>query len=407
MSYRPGTLAEVLAPVSTSTFIEQFFGKKFFYTAGQRGRFAGLLPWSDLNQILRHHRLDAPRLRLVLEGKTIPPASYVTYQTSRRRPDLSVPRLRSVDLTRHLRSGATLIVDAVDEIQESITELAEDIESVLACRIQVNMYAGWRHSPGFDLHWDDHDVLILQVSGRKEWKVYPMTREYPTAADPEGKGAPPSAPLWEGTLNDGDLLYIPRGWWHVAVPVDEPTLHLTVGIHNKNGMDLLSWFTERLRGSASLRQDLPRFATEAQKTAHMERIREVWNQAWHSEILHEYFASVDARAQGRPNFSLPWSATPGILPPGESSWTVRWSVPRHVDISSDGGTLEIASHGKVWTFAKAARPLITLLQDKRTCSLQDLYEVAADGLDPHVVRTLVKELCSAGLVTVASDGPHA
>ena len=113
-----------------------------------------------------------------------------------------------------------------------ITDIAESLERLFRVRIQVNAYAGWRTSHGFDLHWDDHDVFILQVAGRKQWKVYGMTRKYPLAVDVEPTVEKPDAPLWEGMLEDGDLLYIPRGWWHVATPLDEPTLHLTVGVNN-------------------------------------------------------------------------------------------------------------------------------------------------------------------------------
>ena len=56
-----------------------------------------------------------------------------------------------------------------------------------------------------------------------------------------------------------DLLYIPRGWWHVATPLDEPTLHLTVGVNNPNGADFLAWYVDRLKTSEDVRRDLPQF----------------------------------------------------------------------------------------------------------------------------------------------------
>ncbi len=208
------------------------------------------------------------------DGKAVPPESYTTYRSSRRLPFVRISRLRSPDLTRHLREGATLIIDSVEELHEPLTTLSESLEESFRARIQVNMYAGWRTSHGFDVHWDDHDVLILQVSGRKHWKVYPMTRVHPLSRDVEPAGKAPTTPLWEGMLEDGDLLYIPRGWWHVAVPLDEPTLHLTVGIHNPTGVDFLSWFAGRLRASAAVRQDLPRFASAEERAAWTERVRE-------------------------------------------------------------------------------------------------------------------------------------
>ena len=406
----PGTLAEILDPVSLDQFLQDYLGKEYFYCPGQPRKFAGLLPWAELNRILEHHRLDVPQLRLVRDGKALPAASFIQYRSSRR-SGRSVPRIRSAELTRHLKEGATLILDAMDEIQPPITSLAENLERQLCNRIQVNMYAGWRSSPGFDLHWDGHDVLILQVSGRKLWKVYPMTRPHPLPNDSEPAGDPPSTPVWEGTLNAGDVLYIPRGWWHVAIPLDEPTLHLTVGLHQQNGVDLLSWFGDRLRSSCTVRQDLPRFANQDEKTAYLNRIREAFLANWNAGILDEYFAESDARVQTRPHFSLPWTATPDGLPDDAEDWSVKWIVPRPVNLEPDreSGVVKIATKGKQWTFAAAAIPLLSALQEKGTCTVEELR--GSGQLSSEVVRNFVKELVEAGLAivvyTVVYDGNHA
>lgn len=336
-------LSTVLSPVSTDEFIHSYFGKNFFRSVGQPGRFAGLLPWRNLNQLLRYHRLDSPRLRLVREGKSVAPESYVTYASTRRQPYTRIPRIRSADATRQLRDGATLVVDAVDEMCEPVNVLAQDLEWALRCRIQVNMYAGWRTSHGFDLHWDDHDVLILQVSGRKHWKVYSMTRQHPLQQDNRKKFSPPEQPLWEGMLDDGDVLYIPRGWWHVAVPLDEPTLHLTVGLHRKNGTDLLAWFAERLQESVAVRQDVPALENAEQKSSWADDIRQAFTQAWHPGIVDEYVASIDSRAQARPRFSLPWTATADILPTPGQEFRLAWLPPRPVRLVAAGDTFWIAS----------------------------------------------------------------
>src|SRR5579859_3003278 len=301
MDRAPRTLAEVFVPASTEEFLQQYLGKTYHHLPGHATKFAALLTWSDLNHILSCCPLDTPRLRLMRDGKPIPPDSFISAHESRRRPPSRITRLRATDFTRHLQEGATLIVDAVDEIHEPIAELSANLEQVLRARIQVNLYASWRTSPGFDVHWDGHDVIILQLSGRKQWKVYPMTREYPLPDDPKAE-IPPQNPLWERMLQAGDLLYIPRGWWHVAVPVDEPTLHLTVGVHHATGLDFAYWYVDRLRASAAVRQDLPRLGTAAERAAHLRRLREAWEQAWHPGLLEEYFANLDTRASFRPNF---------------------------------------------------------------------------------------------------------
>ncbi len=398
MATSPRTLDELLEPLNAGEFFSTYLGKSFFHLKGSPGKFAGLLPWPDLNRILEQHQLDTPRLRLVREGEAIAPESYVAYQSPRRGSSRRIPRLRAPGLTRHLKEGATLIVDSIEEMQQPIRTLAEDLESVLRARIQVNMYAGWRKCRGFDVHWDGHDVLILQVAGRKQWGIYGTTREFPLAAD--DKGTPPEKPVWEGMLEAGDLLYIPRGCWHVAVPLDEPTLHLTVGLHHATGMDFVTWFVDRLRERPAVRQDLPRFASESGKEAHLERMRAAWTEAWHPGLMDEYLAYVDGRSAPRPHFGLPWTAMPAATVLEDIA--VKWIASRPVDWDRgrSNGVVKITSNGKEWTFAAEALPLLRTMQARRACGMDELLAASAGALAPEAVRAFVNELVEAGLATI-------
>jgi ribosomal protein L16 Arg81 hydroxylase len=392
----PRTLDEVLAPLTERQFLSQYLGKQFLYVKGSPGKFAGLLPWSNLNEILEHHDLDVPRLRLVREGKAIPAESFIT------RRGKSRPRLRADDLTAHVREGATLILDSIDEIQPPITALAEQLEQSFRTRVQVNMYAGWRTSRGFDLHWDGHDVLILQVAGRKKWGIYGVTREHPLPGDPlpgdkDLAKTPPSEPVWEGLLDEGDLLYIPRGWWHVAVPLDEPTLHLTIGLHHATGADFMDWFAGRLRSSAVVREDLPRLGSPEERREHLDRMRAAILESWTPALLDEYFEYRDRRASVRPHFAFPASASPPRLPADDRGLSVKWMVSQPIDI--DETSVRVIGNGREWTFASAAASLLQTLERRGACTMADLCSVS--GIRPEVARTFVSELLDAGLVSLA------
>lgn len=394
-------LEKILEPCRAQEFLVSSWGKSFKHIKGWPGKFGQLLPWDELNEILRRHRLDFPRLRLMRDGQRIPVSSYIRHAVNARRKT-SIPRLLHADLTRHLREGATLVLDAVDELFSPIEELAEGLELIFHEHVQVNMYAGWQTSRGFDLHWDDHDVFILQVTGRKLWRIYGETRKHPVTGDTASKPSNIDEPLWEAMLEDGDLLYIPRGWWHVALPQSEPTLHLTVGVHNRTGLDLLRWLTDELRERAPFRQDLPRFASPDERRAHIERLREEVFRALDEDALDSFLREYDEGATPRAALSLPWSATPEILPASNSA-RLRFLAPRPLEIKPEEGEVSFSCMKKRWRFHQDAALILRPLVERRVLSIAELIDAASAKLDEGRVRQFLAELISHGLVAVVKD----
>ena len=394
-------LEKLLEPYPQEEFIASSWGKTYQHVPGWRGKFSHLLSWDQLNKILQQHRLDFPRLRLTQNGQSLPPNSYLRYATGGRRK-ITIPRLQPEKLTHQLRGGATLVLDAVDELSEALLELAEGLELFFNEHIQINAYAGWRTSQGFDLHWDDHDVFILQLTGRKQWKVYGMTRTYPLAQDSEQAQRPTHDALWEQTLNEGDLLYIPRGWWHVARPLDEPTLHLTVGIHNRTGIDLLRWVSDRMRASEIFRADLPRFFSSTERARHLEQLRKELLAEWDRDVLARYFAELDGAAEARPHLGLPWVATPSGLPSSPQA-KVYLTALRPLDLQVVDGVIEFSCHKKRWRFASEALLILSPLDERRVCSVAELCEAAMGRLDEQTVRAFLRELILNGLVAVVEE----
>lgn len=82
-------------------------------------------------------------------------------------------------------------------------------------------------------HYDDHCVLVLQLRGRKRWRVRSaaaagvvLPQLYAPRRPPRrsARAADEGANTDEGdtvhyTLDVGDVLYIPRGWPHQAMAV--------------------------------------------------------------------------------------------------------------------------------------------------------------------------------------------
>jgi len=103
-----------------------------------------------------------------------------------------------------------------------------------------NLYVTPPLGRAVDAHADDRDVLVLQLEGRKAWKVYgPPPVPHPAPDEQVGKSGVPvpaaavaaERALLDVTLARGDVLYIPRGFVHEACTgADAASLHLTVAL---------------------------------------------------------------------------------------------------------------------------------------------------------------------------------
>lgn len=115
-----------------------------------------------------------------------------------------------------------------------------------------------------------------------------MTVPYPLAVSPlEKPGAPVSA-VWEGMLEQGDVLYLPRGYWYAAKALEEPTLHLTIGVVNSTGLDFLTWIGRKLENEIEFRQDVPKFGTPQDMSIYLDGLRNRLVSALTNDALREF-----------------------------------------------------------------------------------------------------------------------
>jgi ribosomal protein L16 Arg81 hydroxylase len=387
-------LSTLLAPVSEDEFLSRYWLKEHLFCRGAAERFAGLLSWTTLNEILAHHWRDTYRFRLAHQGRDLDPASYA---------DLAgfTPRIRAKDVTDHLRRGATLSFDAIDELHEPLTRLAESFEAFFHGDTKINIYGAWRALHGLDLHRDNQEVFILQLDGRKRWLMYGFSVDGVDRAELRSNSVPPPGAVLDQILQPGDLLYIPRGCYHLAVPMNEPALHVTVGVKTPRGMDLLLWLVERLRANDLADRDLPYFAGDAERLRYSETVRTALLGDLDPDLVNQYFSESGSNFKPRPSFSLPWSATPGGLPPGRDFF-VRLKVYSHSVAGgpSDGRTVELQCGRRRCRFPSGVLWIIEQLNDRAPLPMGRLIDAVAGRLDEGTVRLLLEMLVKQDLVAI-------
>lgn len=164
-------------------------------------------------------------------------------------------------VTDLLDAGVTLVLDGLETFDPILEVATRALRWWSGELVQTNAYLTTRSAGGFPLHWDDHDVLIVQLAGEKNWDVRGSTRPAPMYRDAVPNEEVSSQPVWQGVLRAGDVLHIPRGYWHQATRAahDDPvSLHLTFGITRRTGVDWLTWIADQARERELFRRDLTR-----------------------------------------------------------------------------------------------------------------------------------------------------
>ena len=140
-----------------------------------------------------------------------------------------------------MRDGGTLVLDQLHSHDPKLGLLCRLLAQELGHAFQTNLYLTPPQGKGFTPHWDNHDVFILQVLGSKHWQIEKGRRAFPALGDKMGEeGREFHGDVTSFVLNQGDLIYIPRGYVHAAECGSEPSMHITLGVTAIFWHDLLS-----------------------------------------------------------------------------------------------------------------------------------------------------------------------
>lgn len=169
-------------------------------------------------------------------------------------------RIRKDRLYDLMAGGATLVLNRIELVSAQALDLCMQVGRFVGTQTSANAYASFGTEPATNVHWDTHDVLVIQLSGEKQWRVYEPTLPLPISSQVSNdrKHEVSETPCLEKTLQAGDIMYVPRGWWHRVSPTgNRETLHLTIAIHAPLVLDYLIWAcATKLPDRLSLRHSL-------------------------------------------------------------------------------------------------------------------------------------------------------
>ncbi|MUG95643.1 cupin [Scytonema sp. UIC 10036] len=297
------SLEYILKPYTVESFLSKNWTTEAVFIAGENhNKFSHLFSWEQLNYLLNFHQFKYPDLRLALDEKVLDENA-------------------NTNLIKQCQDGATLILNGVHKLTPELVHLTSEVKHDFGCGVQINAYCSSPQKQGFSSHYDTHEVFILQIEGTKQWFVFPDTFKYPLPNQKSSTMPPPQGePYLTCVLKPGDVLYIPRGHWHYAIALDEPSLHLTLGIHCRTGIDFLEWVVDRLRDSEQWRQSMPLcMEPDAAASYINNQITNLNNYLSSSKIYDEYISYLDSSLKPRTTYSLPYQTGFNIFSQGTAT----------------------------------------------------------------------------------------
>src|SRR5262245_1425980 len=395
------TLPELLHPVPERQFLDHYLYRSFRHIPGPRDKFQCLFTWDNLNRILEEHRLEPPHVMLRKDGKDIDSTEYLDH--IRTPYENTLPIVNVAKLAALMRDGATLSLHEMHWIHRPLSLLLGNLGRQFTGPCDVILFASFGSTRAIAPHEDGDDQFILQLAGRKYWQVYGPNEPNPIRKPICHESTEPKRPpIWEGILNAGDVLYIPRGWWHEVRSVNEPSLHLAVGLPVNTAMDLIHWALPMLATQDVLRENMPRFGDRAVRRAFRERMISAVNAALHSDILDDYFTGVDGDA--RPaiaNPSFPWSAMSEGSLPADSNTVLRfmglgWG---QIEGRPTNDVFAFRALGREWSFPRAAHRFLRPILDGQVHTLCQVRELAEGMIPADEVDRIVSRAVREGLLT--------
>lgn len=229
------TLDELLHPITRDRFDADYNDRKPLHIPAADGApKRALLDWGRFNGLLDQSSIwTAQSLKMVFNGQPIPAEQYCIEARSQSGMAL---RPSPAKVQTLLAMGASIIAGDVQELTPELRALSHRLARDFAGLVGANVYCSFGGIQAFDTHFDLHHVFAVQLEGEKTWRLYENRAEAPVSFpvdDAESRRwftETRGRLMTEVHMRPGDVLYLPRGWYHDAITTEGASLHVTFSV---------------------------------------------------------------------------------------------------------------------------------------------------------------------------------
>lgn len=373
------------------------------------GEVVGRKPWSITGQpsVLRPALLGPDPAQTLLSSFATHSASLVSHAGA---PKGAAPIPRQVPdaagfaalVREYHERNFTVRFPEITGLNGQLQQLVRALEIVL--RKRVTAMAFWSDAgASAPVHCDKHDLIAVQVSGRKRWFISndPATLENDWHQIGKG-GVPPFESYQTIDVEVGDLIYMPRGTAHTVDSTTE-SIHVSIGFVPTtlrealiSLVDHLSDLDQPLRMSAAVRADgfaagdVPGDAVDRIRAAVARLVQASQSDAFVEEAIEHRLSRNIGNLNRLPAAPIAAPLTPATR--------VRHSPLAIAHLIATPGAVDFSQPGEHIVVHPGAEPSMRFIAGTSTFLIRDL----PGGLADDVKIALVQRLFASGFLELAS-----
>lgn len=387
--------SDLIYPNDPNVLIEAFSKhKRLLLRTERRAQYQRLLPWDRINSLITANRFASGSMELAQNSAILP----VEMSIQRPRNEGQKSILKTSAVQENCRKGLSLVINNINEMVRDIALMNAVVERELRCPVHTNAYISFNKGSAFKAHWDEQNVLILQTHGRKLWKCWGPKWPFPVNASEHPTPTDLGPPEWEGILEPGDVLYVPRGDIHQAQVIQgEDSVHLTITISPPRVAALARALAQTCESEPVARRDLPTVASAEEKAAWMAEIKALLHRAVDALDLEQALANLDRAREPLDCTSL------GRTARMTGATRFQPALRRRLPMGQAGDHDEILRAGsRKWKLGPVEREIMRCAFRHDTLSLKDLAALMPDRAQ-DVTAQAVADLTVKGLLVLLGE----
>ncbi|XP_065920999.1 ribosomal oxygenase 1-like [Dysidea avara] len=224
----------LIYPVQSDKFVRELWERKPLLLKRHRPYYNdGLFSCAEFDRILRENCLEFSMN-----------IDITKYQNGKKETYNPEGRAHASTVWDFYQKGYSVRLLNPQTFSQSMWKLNSTLQEYFGSCVGANVYLTPPGSQGFAPHYDDIEAFVLQLEGKKNWKLYFPRNDkeiLPRFSSGNFHQEEISDPILDITLEAGDMLYFPRGTIHQAQSLpDTHSLHVTISAAQRNSWgDLL------------------------------------------------------------------------------------------------------------------------------------------------------------------------